>query len=58
MASSRYEARECWRCVAGQVYEAVGPTEGPRLAPCPACGGTGRVSVYLYPKPRRQRRRS
>ena len=50
MAAPRYEVRECWRCVAGRVYEAVSPTEGPRLGPCTACGGTGRVNVYLYPK--------
>ncbi len=51
----RYEIRQCWRCSDGRVYEAVGPNEGPRLGPCPACGGGGRVKVYLYPKPRRER---
>jgi hypothetical protein len=34
------------RCFGGRVYEAVGPTKGPHLAPCLACNGTGRVSVY------------
>ncbi len=55
MAPPRYEVRECWRCSDGRVYEAIGPKERPRLGPCPTCGGTGRASVYLYPKLRRER---
>ncbi len=57
MAACRYEERECWRCLGGRVQEAAGPAEGPRFVPCPDCGGTRRVSVYLYPKPRGRRRR-
>ena len=49
-----YEVRGCWRCSGGSVHEAASPAEGARLAPCPECGGTGRVGVYLYPKPRRR----
>ena len=59
MAAPTYEVRACWRCSGGgRVHEAAGPEERPRLAPCPACGGAGCVSVYLYPKARRWRERS
>lgn len=56
VAASLYEERGCWRCSGGRVHEVAGPAEGPRFAPCPECGGTARVSVYLYPKARSQRR--
>ena len=55
MISPQYEVRDCWRCSDGRIYGAVGPTEEPRLASCPTCGGKGRVCVYLYPKPGRGR---
>lgn len=45
------EVRDCIHCWAtGWIFE---PTEDPLVdaeSPCHMCGGTGRRSVFLYPK--------
>src|SRR5215213_5619339 len=46
----RYVVRECGRCIEGEIH-AGSPTEL-RKEPCPSCGGTGRITAFLYPKPK------
>lgn len=48
-----YAERECGWCWGGAVH--IGGPEEVRTAPCPDCGGTGRVLAYLYPKPKGRR---
>lgn len=50
---STYAERECGRCFDGAVHIGL-PTEV-RTAPCPNCGGTGKVLSHLYPKPKGRR---
>jgi hypothetical protein len=48
-----YAERECHHCTEGRVR--LGTPTGSRTEECPACGGTGRVLSYLYPKPKGRR---
>lgn len=45
----RYEERECRWCHRRMLHA---DSFSARPVPCTECGGTGRVTVYLYP-PRR-----
>jgi hypothetical protein len=47
-----YEERTCLRCFAGRVYDVA---RGAWVA-CERCSGTGRVVVYVCPKPKRDSR--
>jgi hypothetical protein len=51
-SSSYYEARGCWRCFEGRVYDWQ---RGAWVA-CETCSGTGRALVYIYPRPKRRLR--
>lgn len=47
---SGYVERECRRCLRGRVH--VGPPTELETEPCPDCRGTGKVLVFVYPKPK------
>ena len=50
--ASSYEERECLRCFDGREYD----PERRAWVECRTCSGSGRVVVYVYPKPRRRTR--
>lgn len=54
-APQGYEERVCWRCDRGRVLHAAGPMDRPVWTRCAHCGGTGTVTVFLYPRRRRGR---
>jgi hypothetical protein len=45
-----YEERECSRCFDGREYD---PERGAWVE-CRTCSGSGRVIVYVYPRPKRR----
>lgn len=51
-----HETRPCGWCYgAGRYAYSEKPTERPTPVVCEDCEGSGKVMVYLYPKPRRSR---
>jgi len=50
------EERECAHCFSGWIYESTEDPLVDEALVCHMCGGTGRRSVYLYPKKRAERR--
>jgi DnaJ-class molecular chaperone len=46
------ETRVCgWCSGAGRYAHAEKATERPEIVTCARCGGKGKISVYVYPKP-------
>jgi len=56
-APEGYEARVCFHCDRGRVLHADDPMARPVWTRCQHCGGTGTVTVFLYPKLSRRRGR-
>ena len=51
-----FEIRDCPDCEGGTLPGPTAhPTERPTPAPCPSCGGSGRVGVFSYGGPRSRR---
>ena len=44
-----YEERPCFAGAGGIIRVCERPMDRPKKKPCPKCGGTGFVAVYLYP---------
>ncbi len=49
-----YEETPCFACEFGVILVCERPMERPTRTVCGHCGGTGMVSVYVYPKRRRR----
>lgn len=47
-----HETRPCFRCQRGRVLHSDDPMSRPRWTTCQHCGGTGYVTVYVYPNAR------
>jgi hypothetical protein len=50
VSGKTYEERPCFACNSGMILHAERPMDRPKRKPCPKCGGTGFVAVYLYPR--------
>ncbi len=49
MSTKTYAERPCFACDRGTILVCERPMDRPKRKPCPKCGGTGFVAVYLYP---------
>lgn len=54
MSGTTYAERPCFACDRGTILVCERPMDRPKRKPCPKCGGTGFVAVYLYPPLRKE----